>query len=447
MLSQAITDAIQIGDYHDAIVLLRAEVATSDSSESRYQLAINLQRVGELDESIEILDELASSGYANPMLPVNQGHGFKSIGDADQAEAAYRRALEGDEQLAAIAYWSIADLGAARLTELDLRRINQILESSLGDTPYAALLLFARGNALHSKRCFSEAFDDFARANELVAAVRPFRGDLFHTLVQQLMQVNSIKPAVNSEFAPIFIVGMPRSGTTLVEQILAAHSTVAATDELVKLGHLSIGLEQDGGYAHFLQSPTADRCSDIQQAYEQAMRNYDQHHAHLIDKNPNNFLHIGLIKTLFPKAKIINVVRDPLDNAVGVFRRYFDKGYEFSYSMEGIVFYWQGYISLMQHWDALIPGSVYHLNYEKLVATPKDVIGEVLSHCGLEPEEACFNHHLASRAVLTPSAIQVRQPISKEGLGVGLKYQSRLQPYIRQLAAIKLKSKEVFGFE
>jgi tetratricopeptide (TPR) repeat protein len=447
MLDLAIQDAIDKGDYFDAVALLQAAVATQDDPNLIYQLAINLQRVGQTQDALDLFDDAESKGFSDPMLMVNRGHAHKALGDVSAAEQAYRQALQGEVALRAIAYWSLADLSSRCLNPDDLDAIKQLSELESTLPGYRALLLFARGNALDAAGHYERAFSDFSAANEILAQIRPFQGELYHKLINELMQVSSISSYLESDFTPIFIVGMPRSGTTLVEQILAAHSQVAATDELVKLGHLSIELEQTGGYAKFLDTPDADVAIRLQESYSSSIQRYNRHKPYLIDKNPNNFLHIGLIKLLYPKAKIINVVRDPLDNAMGVYRRYFDKGYEFSYSLEGIVFHWQGYVSLMHHWNTLFPGQIYHLDYAKLASQPKTETAKLLAHCGLNDEPGCYDMRKTTRTVLTPSAIQVRQPISTQSLGAGLKYQKFLQPYLRQLAQTKLQSDEVFGFK
>ena len=446
MLDLAIQDAIDKGDYFDAIALLQAAVATQDDPSLIYQLAINLQRVGQTQDALDLFDDAQSKGFSDPMLAVNRGHAHKALGDVGAAEEAYRQALQGEVALQAIAYWSLADLSSRSLNEEDLAEIQKLLDLESTLPGYRALLLFARGNALDAAGNYGRAFADFNAANDILAQIRPFQGELYHKLINELMQVSSISSYLESDFTPIFIVGMPRSGTTLVEQILAAHSQVAATDELVKLGHLSIELEQAGGYAKFLDTPDADIAIRMQESYSGAITQYNRSAPYLIDKNPNNFLHIGLIKLLYPKAKIINVVRDPLDNAMGVYRRYFDKGYEFSYSLEGIVFHWQGYVSLMNHWNTLLPGQIYHLDYAKLASQPKAETAKLLAYCGLNDEAACYDLRKSTQAVLTPSAIQVRQPISTKALGAGLKYQKFLQPHLRQLAQIKLQSDKVFGF-
>jgi len=241
-----------------------------------------------------------------------------------------------------------------------------------------------------------------------------------------------------SSFEPIIIVGMPRTGSTLIEQILSAHSKVEATDELMLMSDIAISLEHAGGYATRLRRLQADKVSELVARYLRLSEIFrPEQKIQFIDKNPNNFLHIGLIKRLFPSAKIINVIRDPLDNALSVYKQFFAEGHEYSYSIPGIIFYWQGYLTLMKHWDAVFPGQIYHLDYEALVKTPEPQIRQLLAYCGLAAEPLCFTPHLSERPVLTPSAAQVRNPISAKSLGSGLQYKQQVLAHLPQIAAIK----------
>lgn len=446
MLADAIQDAVDSGDYFDAIALLRAELATGSDAQAMYRLALNLQRVGRVDEALDWFDEAAGAGLIEPMLSINRGHAYKALGQADLAEAQYRAGLDYGARVSAIAYWSLCDLGSHVLTDQDVQAISDLLASAEPTSPYRSLFHFARGNALDHRKAYSAAFADFTKANSIVTEVRPYRADLYHKLVSELLSITSPETAEDRTFAPIFIIGMPRSGTTLVEQILSAHSQVGATDELVKLGQLSVALEGQGGYAEFLKNAKKEAFSPLAERYESTISAYDQNHGRLIDKNPGNFLHVALIKRLFPRAKIINVVRDPLDNAMGVYRRYFDKGYEFSYSMEGIIFHWQGYLTLMNHWNTLFKNEIFHLNYAALVKSPKDQIDTLLKYCELTREPQCYRADRTKTAVLTPSAIQVRQPISSKHLGSGRHYQNELATEIPQLVQVKRKADEIFGF-
>ncbi|WP_220775054.1 sulfotransferase family protein, partial [Shewanella glacialipiscicola] len=240
------------------------------------------------------------------------------------------------------------------------------------------------------------------------------------------------RKVVAEQKVPIFIVGMPRSGTTLVEQILACHSLIGATDELPYIERIALTLEQTGGYAKQLAHLSQEKINQYQQEYlQQSAQYFSTVPNYVIDKNPNNFLHIGLIKTLFPQAKIINVIRHTTDNALSVFKQYFSFGHDYSYSLENIKVYWENYLTLMEHWDSQFPQDIYHLSFEKLVIQPDDEIPKLLSYCGVDFETACLHFYQSTRPVLTPSASQVRQPMNTKAIGQCEKYQAFMgQDYV-----------------
>jgi len=285
-------------------------------------------------------------------------------------------------------------------------------------------------------------------ANLILAQHRPFMGEQYALLVQALSKTarNLVAAPEKQGPTPIFVLGMPRSGSTLVEQILSSHSRVEATDELPYLERFGLELEQSGGYAKALTTLSTEQKQSYANQYFKQVAPYRQRDLdYFIDKNPSNFLHIGLIKNLFPEAKIINVIRDPLDNTMAVFKQYFSRGNEYSYSLAGIVFYWQGYLTLMKHWEQLYPGEVMHLDYEALVNHPEEKITEILEYCGLAVEPECFRFYESDRPVLTPSASQVRSPISNRSVGSGKKYEQYIKPVIPALAEIKRKCRDVLG--
>ncbi len=309
------------------------------------------------------------------------------MGRTAEAVECYQRLIDGEnDSQAAIGYWSLADLKDYRFDRDATDKLEARLKTLQAKPGYRGLMLFALANALEHHSHYSEAYQALAEANDIVAMHRPFRGDYFGELVTSLIKDARIHPKTPQKYGatPIFIVGMPRSGTTLLEQILASHSMVESTDELPFLERIALELDKNGGYAKGLANITAEEQETYAREYLARVEPYRKRNApFFIDKNPNNFLHIGLIKALFPDARIINVVRDPLDNAMSVYKQYFYKGHEYSYSMKGIIYYWQGYLSLMLHWNRLYPGLVFCLGYEALVKKPEEVITAVLEYCRL----------------------------------------------------------------
>jgi tetratricopeptide (TPR) repeat protein len=421
----------------------------TEAASEKLNQARHLIRHGQVDAARPLLDDCVASDNSDPQFQLNLGHALKALGRSEEAAASYRIVAESEaDEKSAIGYWSLANMRNFKFDDRILTSLrDRVQQSEVGST-VRGLFLFALAAAWEQRDNHEAAFMAMSEANLICSAQRPFRGDLFGQFVKSMCD-NVKKPSTHMETdgpRPIFIVGMPRSGTTLVEQILASHSAIEATDELPFLNNIGLQLEESGGYAKALDTMDAERRKTLAAEYLSLAEPYRTAGLpNFIDKMPSNFLHIGLIKTLFPDAKIINVIRDPLDNAIGLFKSYFPDGAEYSFSMEGIIYHWQGYVALMKHWDTVYPGQVKHLSYEELVSDPEARITEVLEYCELPVEEACFRFYESDRPVLTPSAGQVRSPISTKAVGSGQKYEKYIKTSIPALAEIKIKSREVFG--
>ena len=238
--------------------------------------------------------------------------------------------------------------------------------------------------------------------------------------------------AGHKDAAPIFIVGLPRSGSTLVEQILASHSGVEGTFELPNM--LTIVREFDHADAQHDAYPEIVRCVPLER-FAQLGRRYLEEtqalrsgRAHFIDKMPNNFSHVGLIHSLLPQAIIVDICRYPMDSCFSTYKQYFAEGQSFSYDLETLGRYFRCYLELMDHWDRVLPGKVLHLRYETLVREPETTIRRLLNHCGLQFEPGCLAFHQTKRPVRTASAEQVRQPMYTSGIGYWTHFEQQLEP-------------------
>ena len=420
-----------------------------DNLDYRFELGLKCLKFGQVERAESLFRSCVESGFDTPKLQLNLGHALKALGRSEEAVVCYKLLIDGfEDDHAAVAYWSLANLKDYRFTDEEIVLLRGRVQTTEAKPGYRGLMLFALGSAREQQGLYHQAYMAMCEANMIMAEHRPFLGDLYGHLVMALSKTtrNRVMPVGTQGPTPIFVVGMPRSGTTLVEQILASHSNVEATDELPYLERIGLELEQSGGYAKALSTFSDEQQQNYASRYLKQVAPYRQLGLdYFIDKNPGNFLHIGLIKELFPNAKIINVVRDPLDNAMSVFKQYFHRGNEFSYSLAGIVFYWQGYLTLMKHWEQLYPGEVMHLDYEALVNHPEEKITEILEYCGLAVEPECFRFYESDRPVLTPSASQVRSPISASSVGSGQNYEPFLKSVIPALAEIKRKCREVLG--
>jgi tetratricopeptide (TPR) repeat protein len=436
--------------HFSAIKALEELVAAEpENLDYRFKLGLNCQKVGQVERAESLFRSCIESGFDSPKLQLNLGHALKALGRTEEAVACYKALVKGnDDARAAVAYWSLANMKNYRFSDEEivfLRGRVQITEAKPG---YRGLMLFALAYAREQQGLYHEAYMAMCEANLILAMHRPFKGEQYGLLVKALAKTgrNLLAAPERDGPTPIFVVGMPRSGTTLVEQILASHSSVEATDELPYLERLAIDLDKSGGYAKSLATLSTEQKLSYANRYLEKVAPYRPRHLdYFVDKNPANFLHIGLIKVLFPDAKIINVIRDPLDNAMAVFKQYFNRGNEYSYSLQGIIFYWQGYLTLMKHWEDLYPGEILHLGYEDLVNDPEEKITGILEYCGLPVESECFRFYESDRPVLTPSASQVRNPISKRSVDSGKKYEKHIKAVIPALAEIKRKCREVLG--
>lgn len=399
-------------------------------------------QVGNTDGAIKSFDACEIYRSQLPFLDLNRGHLYKALGNSEYAAECYNQHITEYPQYVGVGFWSLADLKDRKLQSSELSQIESLLHAPCTEGNQA-LLNFALGKGLEAAGDIEKAFDALSVANHIIAKHRPFPGNAYADLIRQQIQsfnrgnasglnLQTQSKKTNGELAteaPIFIVGMPRSGSTLLEQILASHSWVDTTDELPFIERLAIDIQQLGGYPSAISRLTNTQLDTLRRTYLQQARQYTLNDTGVfIDKNPNNFMHIGLIKTLFPNAKVINVVRNPLDNALSVYKQYFSAGHHYSYDINHIGFYWQGYLHLSQFWQQTYGRGVHLVSYAKLVECPEAEIRRMLAYCELPFESQCLTFYQSTRAVLTPSVSQVRQPINSRSIGSGLKYKECLTP-------------------
>ena len=309
------------------------------------------------------------------------------------------------------------------------------------DSHEASLMQFALGNIAERRQKYRQALQHYRAANDIQRQLRPFRQAAYQGLLDGLLNAElqpSTPGAAQSGGRPIFIVGLPRSGTTLVEQILAAHSMVEATDELPYIERIAYRLERAGGYGPSLATMDEATRNEYRASYLADARRYlARESSHFVDKNPNNFLHIGLIRTLFPEALIVNVRRDLRDNAFSMYRQFFNVGHDHSASFADMAKFFTGYLRLMRHWLKLYPESVRVQAYEDLVQDPHEQIADLLRFCGLPEEEGCFEFHRSKAAVMTPSAAQVSQPMYTSSIGYWKHFEKDLEAEFGELDALQ----------
>ncbi len=375
-------------------------------------------------------------------IRLSMGHLQKTQGDRQASEASYHAALRRQPALAE-AYWSLADLKNYVFSDAEVMDMRALATQEALPRADQAQLQFALGKALEQRREYAQAFDHYVRGNELRRQDAPFDIANFEArsarirafFAEQLFAAyaGSGEPSA----APIFIVGLPRSGSTLIEQILASHSQVEGTMELPNIITMVHQFDDKvagrDGYPETLHGVPRGLLAALGQRYLEETRSMRTGRPHFTDKLPNNFSHVGLIQLILPQALIIDARRHPMDACFSTYKQHFAEGQNFSYDLGDLGRYYRCYLSLMDHWDRVLPGKVLHVQYEDVVREPELQIRRLLAHCGLEFEPGCLRFHENRRSVRTASAEQVRRPIYSSGVGYWRHFEGQLEPLRRAL--------------
>ncbi len=406
-------------------------------------------QLGDSHKAIEVLEKAISLPEHNPIVEITLGNAFKSESNIDKAEQYYRSYINKISQKG-IGYWSLADLKSKVLNSSDREKMLGLTKKSANNQE-RSLLHFALGQSFEESKEYQKAFSHWKSANSIQNEIRPFLHKPFQALVNNIKLSESndfrreITTSLKKQRQPIFIVGMPRSGSTLVEQILTANSDISATDELPFFEKIAATFERHAGVSQNVKKLTEDEITKISSDYLKSVEHYqDSHKTYFVDKNPNNFLYLGVIKKIFPDAKIINILRNPVDNAISVYRQYFYKGHDFSFSLDSIIQYWQGYLEVMQHWNSLFHDQIYHLRYENLINDFDDEISQLMDYLQIEFQPQMSEFYKNKRVVLTPSVSQVTKPLYNTSIGYYDNFKDELTEYITQFEDLVNKIKFLF---
>ena len=385
------------------------------------------------------------ASHLNPSqigLRLSIGHANKTLGNREASEQAYKECLRLDPAYAD-AWWSLADLKNYLFSDAEIGTMRALLADPALASDARAQINFALARALEQRQQYSDAFAHYARGNGLRRRTSGFDMTAFESKTRRIIACcdeaffASRAGAGCDDPAPIFIVGLPRSGSTLVEQILASHSSVEGTMELpnilTQVRELDRLDPRGDGYPERLQELPPARHAASGRRYLAETRPLRSGRPHFIDKMPNNFSHVALIHLILPRATIIDVRRHPLDACFSTYKQYFAEGQSFGYDLEDLGRYYRCYLALMDHWNSVLPGKVLHVQYEALVKDPEGTIRRLLGHCGLPFESACLNFHQTQRSVRTASAEQVRQPLYSSAVGYWKHFESELEPLKRSL--------------
>jgi tetratricopeptide (TPR) repeat protein len=395
-----------------------------------------LAKMGDYQKALPIYEFLLSNFPPQANISLSHGHALKTIGQRESAISAYRQTISlrpgfGD------AYWSLANLKTFRFEETDIEKMHtEIAKPDCALEDYFHLC-FALGKALENREIYDEAFQYYKKGNDTKQKQENYDPghlkDVLHrnkTVCTQSFLANA-EPGCQAP-DPIFIVGLPRSGSTLLEQILASHSQVDGTKELPNILSLVRRLggkrkkDDQSLYPEVLMDLTAERLEKYGQEYIDGTRIQRESAPYFIDKMPNNFAHVGLIHLILPNAKIIDARRHPMASCFSGYTQLFARGQAFTYGLSNIGHYYRDYIEIMDHWDEVLPGKVLLMQYEDVVADVETQVRRMLDYCGLPFEQSCLQFHETRRAVRTASSEQVRQPIYSGALEHWRNYESHL---------------------
>ena len=405
-----------------------------------------LAQLGEYEQTSAIYEKLLRDVPVFPSAWMSYGHALKTLGKTGEGIAAYRRSIAQQPSLGE-AYWSLANLKTFRFSAEDMAAMqNQIAREDL-KTEDRFHLEFAMGKALEDEGRFAESFEHYAKGNALRRETAPYypqnideqvrRAKSFFT--SDRLATGDGHPAPD----PIFVIGLPRAGSTLIEQILSSHSQVEGTKELHDIGQIARGIggigkwARDSAYPEILADQSPEQLKALGEDYLSRTRIHRKSdRPFFVDKMPNNFLYAGFIRMILPNAKIIDARRHPLGCCLSCFKQHFARGQTFAYDLGDLGHYYAKYVELMAHFDAVMPGGVHRVLYEDMVADPEREVRRLLDHCGLPFEAACLQFHQNDRAVRTASSEQVRQPIFRDAVEHWQNFEPWLGPLKESLGPV-----------
>jgi tetratricopeptide (TPR) repeat protein len=421
--------------------------AEPDERAYRITQATLATELGECEQALREYRRLLEETPDHAELHLSMAHTLKTLGRQQDAIEAYRRAAQvrpgyGD------AYWSLANLKTYRFTDEELasmRAAEAAPRTALVDRFH---LCFALGKALEDRGEYADSFSYYERGNALKKSECRYRPEFIERNTR--LQIEVCTPELfaarrgygDPSNAPIFIVGLPRAGSTLIEQILASHSCVEGTMELSDIPRLVqslLGRESGGDrprYPGVLAELPAEDFKRFGARYLADTALYRSGKPRFIDKMPNNFRHVGLMHLILPNAKVIDARRAPMACCFSNFKQLFASGQPFTYSFEDIARYYRTYVELMAHWDHVLPGKVLRVQHEDLVADFEPQVRRILDYCGLDFEPGCLEFHKTARRVHTASSEQVRRPINTEGLEQWRHFEPWLGPLAETLGEL-----------
>lgn len=440
--SQYLNLLIRLGKYKAAEKQVNKLLAKqSENLSFKVAKASVLTGLGEIEPAINLFKQAIVEDNQVPGFHLQLGHALKVKGDIEQAIAAYQTAYQLNPSYGD-AFWSLANTKTYRFSDEEIAQMqSQQNVEGLAITDKVQLY-FATGKAFEDRKDFDQAFAAYEQGNKLqhesssfdISKIEQQIDEQIKFCTKELFEIRG-NLGLNAP-DPIFIVGLPRAGSTLLEQILASHSQVDGTMELHNILGLASRLQSrnqsdehsENAYPKNLSEINPEYFKRFGQQFIEETKVYREKAPLFIDKMPNNFLHIGLIRLILPNAKIIDARRPPMACCFSGFKQLFAEGQDFSYNLDDIGRYYQGYMKLMAHWHEVLPDFVLTVNHEDVVNDLETQVRRMLDFCGLEFEQSCVDFHKTKRNIKTPSSEQVRQPIYKSATEQWKHFEHHLSP-------------------
>ncbi len=417
-----------------------------DNDELKTLLGSTRMGVGDTEGAIACFNELINKKRNLKSAYLLSGHAHKTAGNFEQSVAAYQALYQHTPDFGD-AFWSLANTKTYQFTPAEIAHMLDYEQRTTTSVVDRVHFCFALGKAYEDQADYDRSFEFYERGNRLNAQrVKGASPDITKRVARQIEVCDQ---ALFAQYAdagcgapdPIFIVGLPRAGSTLLEQILASHSQIDGTHELPDIlglsrrlrGRAAVKVGEEPRYPAILRDIDPELLTQFGEQYIENTRVFRQAAPLFIDKMPNNFLHIGLIKLILPNAKIIDARRHPMSCCFSGFKQLFAEGQEFTYGLREIGEYYREYVRLMDHWDRVLPGAVLRVQHEDVVSDLDTQVRRMLDFCGLEFEQACIDFYKTKRNVRTPSAEQVRQPIFTTALEQWRHFETHLEPLKKAL--------------
>jgi len=427
----------ELHQYDQAVAVLeQALTKEPDNALTHYYHGAALAMAARPQEAVESYRRAVELDPKLPGAHLGLGHVLKTVGDQEAGIDAYRRAIELRPNFGET-YYSLANLKTYRFDENEIEDMKERLANDKLPVECRVHFAFSLGKALEDQESYDAAFEYYTQANQLhrdTIAYDPVQTEIAHEKMCSIFSSEYFAQHSAGGWGcdradPIFIVGLPRSGSTLLEQILASHSMVDGTSELPDISMIAQDLTRpDAGVAfpNCMPDLSPDQLHQLGQQYLDQTQRHRAGAPHFTDKMPNNFAYTGFIKAILPNAKIIDARRHPMDSCMGCFKQHFAKGQTFTYDLFELGEFYLEYDKMMAHWETVLPGSVLRVQYENVVENLEQEVRRILAFCELPFEEGCVRFHETERAVRTASSEQVRQPIYKGAVATWQRFGSNL---------------------